>query len=108
MPLCTPALQISKVALMFLTVGSIHHDQLWHDWLDDAVNVLPARALTDTNKTAVMLRTLSEDCGSQRWQALFSIYTHPKPQFNGFEEDGVFAGTEVGGRVEVWSQSWRR
>lgn len=100
--LCTPALQhIRKVALLFLTIGSIHHDQLWRDWLDDAVNVLPARAVADTNKTSDLLRSLTEDCGNQRWQALFSIYTHPKPQFNGFDEDSIFAGTEVGGRVEV-------
>lgn len=87
---------------MFLTVGTVHQDQLWREWLDDAANVLPARAVaTDTNKTIALLHTLTEDCGNDRWQALYSLYTHPKPSFNGFDDDSIFAGSAVEGRVEV-------
>lgn len=36
-------------------------------------------------------------------QALFSVYTHPPPGFEGFEEDSLFFQTEIKDRV---NSSW--
>ncbi len=99
---CSPSLQLSRVALMFLTVGNIYHETLWTEWLEEANNVLPVRFLNNATGTSSLLSTLTKECGDKQWQALFSVYTHPKPEFAGFDSNSsMFAGTEVTGCIQV-------
>lgn len=69
-PICLQvSLKLRKVALMFLTVGELPHEQLWLEWLQQAEGLLPLRALLDP--AAVCLRKCGQggSAGAARWGA---------------------------------------
>jgi hypothetical protein len=112
-----------KVALLFLTTdGTMPHEHLWETWLDNAAGFLPTAALSAGNAFCLQQCRGGEcvkRCGRQtacnplckdalwrgyggqrngrREQHLFTLYTHPPPDFE-YGKRSVFYGSEVAGR----------
>lgn len=38
---CNDALQLARVALLFLSTGALHHEGLWEAWLSAASGAIP-------------------------------------------------------------------
>jgi hypothetical protein len=80
-----------KVALLFLTVGRLPHEQLWTEWLSGAAGLLPLDDAVDAcahgPSGEAMLGRLSSKMlkGSTvaSRQTLYSLYVHAPPFFNG-------------------------
>jgi len=111
-----------KVALMFLSDGTMPHEHLWETWLDSAAGFLPKSALSVGNAFCLQQCRGGEcvkRCGRQtacnplckdalwrgyggqrngrREQHLFTLYTHPPPDHE-YGKSSVFYGSEVAGR----------
>lgn len=92
------ALQVPKVALLFLTQGKLPHEATWRAWFAAAEGWLPAAAVVQGSACSVPegeLWRLAAACGAvgttgAGWvspaatlsrQHLFSVYVHVPPQF---------------------------
>lgn len=111
------ALAVPKVALLFLTPGHLAHGGLWRDWLEQAVGLVPASYLQATMAAAsdgeaqARLNSLvgvyeravryRDDVHLLDRQFLFSFYTHTHPDYPGYEEGSVLAGTVIPGCIEA-------
>lgn len=86
---CSSALRAPKVALMFLTRGPMHHEELWTRWLASAANLVPADLLRFVNCTDSFVEQLRRMCqapqgaGALEAQHLFTVYVHSQPDFTG-------------------------
>lgn len=112
-----------KVALLFLTTdGTMPHAHLWDTWLDSAAGLLPTTALSVGNAFCLQQCRGGEcvkRCGRQtacnplckdalwrgyggqkngrREQHLFTLHTHPSPDYK-YGKDSIFYKSEVPGR----------
>jgi hypothetical protein len=123
---CADALHIPKVALMFLTTGNLHHEDVWRMWLRSAQGLLPAqtveRSICNADASLGVSRRLQRAAhacllhgnGTEvnekthpsnviDAQHLFSVYVHAPPEFQGYEPPSLWAGRLVKHRV---STSW--
>lgn len=106
-------LKIPKVALLFLTRGDMPHEAAWAAWLSAARGLVPLDVLPpgvcSLNKTLQQPKGPVRDRKETRRlrrsifveQALFSIYLHPSPEFNGYSKNSVFYGRSIRLRVKV-------
>lgn len=93
-------LGLDKVALMFLTKGSIHHERMWRVWMEAAAGVLPRQSLAAAEEAACnpsKWEQLQKACALRRLsrhqrlpgdegapvQHLFNLYVHALPNFTG-------------------------
>eukprot|EP00887_Chlorella_sp_A99_P002199 scaffold21.g2199.t1 len=61
--LCRAALAAPKVALLFLSRGTLPHHELWHRWLQDAAGRLPQRHAASFGCTPAHTELLRQACG---------------------------------------------
>ncbi|KAK9815960.1 hypothetical protein WJX74_007174 [Apatococcus lobatus] len=109
---CAAALHLPKLALLFLTVGSLPHDKLWSDWFASAKGLVPRDYLEAARCEAQeaspdALTELNQVCQSEPGtpildrQHLFSVHVHTSPTHAGFGADSVFHGREIAARTET-------
>jgi len=85
------SLRVPKVALLFLTRGPMPHESMWALWLEAAAGALPQElAYMICRQEPSVWRTLEHTCGVLaaapsvlNRQALFSVYVHASPNFEG-------------------------
>lgn len=119
---CSSSLRAPKVALMFLTRGPMHHEELWTRWLASAAGLVPADLLRFANCTDSYVAHLRNICqpppgaGALEAQHLFTIYVHPQPEFEGgqhswilclphalvWDSGGHGEAVYVAGRLYMW------
>ncbi|BDA47491.1 probable glycosyltransferase BC10 at C-terminar half [Coccomyxa sp. Obi] len=116
---CAAALNIPKVAIMFLSKAELFHESSWALWFQHAAGLLPVSALQATSYVG---KNGSASCDeervrlAQRWcspaaqgsgvlqrQHLFNVYIHPLPDYGYFPEESIFRGREIEDRIQV---SW--
>eukprot|EP00891_Asterochloris_glomerata_P009530 jgi/Astpho2/9530/Aster-x1582 len=103
---------MSKVALLFLVRGAVHHEPIWRSWFEGAAGWVPkntAFALCSDPASKDCARLL-EQAGSKHpdvlsRQHLFSVHVHAGPDFKGYPQGHVFAKTLLDTSVKVrWGQ----
>ncbi|KAK9813067.1 hypothetical protein WJX72_008331 [[Myrmecia] bisecta] len=107
---CAAALQLPKVALMFLTRGDLYHEPTWRLWFQYAANLVPLDAVRAGQCSADRLHAISQHCASKRsgsdalaQQHLFNVYIHSSPDWPGYPKGNIFRGRELTQRVNA---SW--
>lgn len=113
---CADALQIPKVALLFLTKGMLYHEPSWRLWLKSAEGLVPSQIVADhlcdigvtgvsASSRALMAESKCRIDHSNRGdveyrkQYLFSMYVHAPPTFKGYHKDSLWFGKLVEYRV---------
>jgi len=104
---------VSKIALLFLTKGEMHHEQTWKAWFDVAGYLLPrdvvlkkcSQGLSAVKDVRAMCRTLdsASSGGSDviAAQLLFSIYIHAPPSFTGYALESIWAPYRIHDQIET-------
>ena len=111
---CAQALQVNKVALMFLTTGDLYHEETWKLWFKSAADVIPsqsmATAVCHTEGVSARLAQAAAACegtgnstNAILNQHLFSVYIHAPPSFKGYVKDSLWNGHLIQNRVKT---SW--
>jgi hypothetical protein len=103
--------RVPKVALLFLTRGPMPLEPIWAEFLSAAAAALGSGAtslggdaFSQEDRAAAANSSISSTPAVSAWQALFSLYAHPPPDF-AYPPGSLFAGAEVHGRVVVkWGQ----
>eukprot|EP00884_Botryococcus_braunii_P004456 jgi/Botrbrau1/14010/Bobra.0296s0004.1 len=98
---------LPKVALLFLAYQTVHHEQLWSDWLSDAADLAPTRvACNETLNQCFQDHVLQKPARSgYDEQGLFSVYIHTKPDAHGFYPGSVFHGRVLPKRIKTkWGE----
>ncbi|CAL8469014.1 g8555 [Coccomyxa elongata] len=106
---CAENLEISKVALLFLTRGYLQHHDTWQLWLEAVQGMLPVYAIHKISCTAEAISTAGHSCGMSggrgalQQQHLFAIYVHvgSNENFAGFPRDSVFHGRVIPTRLKT-------
>ncbi|BDA47490.1 probable glycosyltransferase BC10 at C-terminar half [Coccomyxa sp. Obi] len=107
---CAAALQVPKVAFMFLTRGALYHEATWDVWFRGAAGLLPIASLQAAECEPGLLEHLKHSCSVKsgtrvlQQQHLFSVYIHVGANevgWSGFPEDSMFHGREIAERVHV-------
>ncbi|CAL5228886.1 g12101 [Coccomyxa viridis] len=108
---CSAALDIPKVAMMFLTRGEIHQEPLWKLWFQHLAGMVPVSALRIHDGCAAdQIGFLQKVCGPAargnviQQQHLFNVYVHVganEVNFTGFPETSIFYGRDIKARVHV-------
>lgn len=86
---CAHSSSIPKIALMFLTRGTLFHSATWREWIRSAEGLLPAEALCAQGKQ----ESIAAACGDNSTkvslednfisrQYLFNVYIHAPPNVN--------------------------
>lgn len=106
---CADALQLPKVALMFLTMGHLHHEDTWRMWFRSAAGVLPAQTVaasvcnaeggTNTRVLSAARACKRNSTDAIAAQHLFSVYIHAPPDFEGYGKDSLWDGHLVRHRI---------
>lgn len=95
---------ITQVALMFLVIGKIPHEEIWTSWIGNLAGVVPAsigcdpeleRCYRDMQASTVPPKSVYDE------QTFFNIVVHPKPRFEGYSSGSIFDGRIVEERTEV-------
>ncbi|KAK9837246.1 hypothetical protein WJX81_001372 [Elliptochloris bilobata] len=110
---CSTLLRVPKVALMFLTRGTLPQAPMWEVWLRAAAGRVPLSAVQAGSCGAPWLARAAAACGAGAGgaaggplaqQRLFSAYVHVgsnEQGFTGFPAGHVFHGRDIAERVEV-------
>eukprot|EP00884_Botryococcus_braunii_P000625 jgi/Botrbrau1/10563/Bobra.0343s0011.1 len=107
---CSGLLGIRKVALMFLTRGTLHHEATWRAWLQEASGLLPRNSLhahgcnQETLDNVLSACTPDDGAPVLKTQYLFNIYVHVSGStrdWTGFSNGSVFFGRDIPVRVVV-------
>lgn len=103
---CNAALNIPRVALLFLTRNDVFHESMWADWFRGASGLIPITALQHLGDKAVDAAvrrhcTISATAPLLEQQFLFNVYTHPSPSFEGYPKSSIFHQHAVPNRLET-------
>uniref|UniRef100_A0A1D2A9A2 Uncharacterized protein n=1 Tax=Auxenochlorella protothecoides TaxID=3075 RepID=A0A1D2A9A2_AUXPR len=114
---CNMALELDRVALLFLTKGDLFHHQTWSAWFRSAQGMLPVsnveEAVCNNFTTAEALRSFCDMTGTdsegQRAldpdevvldrQYLFSVYVHAPPNIAEKDMRPLFKGRLIKDRI---------
>lgn len=118
---CANALGIPKVALMFLTPGPLHHEEVWKLWFKSAAGVVPKQSLLlsvcnaegaserleeafsacekfSANHNSSLQDPISNEISAQH---LFSVYIHAPPGFLGYARGSLWYNRLIKHRVHT-------
>lgn len=92
------------MALLFLVLDEIPHEEVWKRWLDGAAYKIPARLLCNADAMACFKELPASGTHvSYNAQHFYTIYVHPKPDFPGYSEGSLFHSRVIPTRVKVGS-----
>lgn len=108
---CNNALNIPRVALLFLTRFDIFHEATWADWFKGASGLVPKTALRQqgggcSDKAVRSYCRVDAKAPLLEQQFLFNVYAHPSPGFEGFSADSIFHGHAIPDRLETTWNSY--
>ncbi|KAK9804844.1 hypothetical protein WJX72_008462 [[Myrmecia] bisecta] len=99
---CAAALQMPKVALMFLTPSDMPHEEFWGLWIRSAAGLVQVDCVAlEVCENGRKLGELQKACllnrrtGAVEQQHLFTLYVHTSPGHTGFKLGSVFRGHEL-------------
>jgi hypothetical protein len=111
---CASAASVPKVALLFLTRGTFHHEKLWSYWFRSAAGVFPEEVVSNCDDArldgirracadAMDATSAAQTNASMNpidMQRLFNVYVHSPPTANDSEMGEMWRDKLISHRIE--------